>query len=69
VAAVPPIATVTPAAKFEPLIVTFVPPTDVPLFGEMLVTLMADGLVEELPHADTTSATAHITTGLRKGSC
>jgi hypothetical protein len=68
-AAAPPIVTVAPATKFEPLIVTLTPPMVVPLFGEMPLTLTEDGLVEELPHADTKSATAQTTADLRKGSC
>jgi hypothetical protein len=39
VAAVPPIVTVAPVAKFVPVIVTAVPPTVVPVFGDTLVTV------------------------------
>src|SRR4029079_14519462 len=39
VAAVPPIVTVAPVAKFVPVIVTFVPPAVVPAVGEIAVTV------------------------------
>jgi hypothetical protein len=39
VAALPPNATVAPAAKFVPVIVTDVPPAVVPVFGDTLVTV------------------------------
>jgi hypothetical protein len=39
VAAVPPIVTVAPAAKFVPVIVTAVPPAVGPVLGDMLVTV------------------------------
>jgi hypothetical protein len=39
VAAVPPKATVAPAPKFVPVIVTAVPPAVGPLFGDMLLTV------------------------------
>jgi hypothetical protein len=39
VAALLPNATVAPAAKFVPVIVTAVPPAVVPVFGETLVTV------------------------------
>jgi hypothetical protein len=39
VAAVPPIVTVAPAAKFVPAIVTAVPPAVVPLFGDTPATV------------------------------
>jgi hypothetical protein len=39
VAAVPPNVTVAPVAKFVPVIVTAVPPTAGPLFGETLLTV------------------------------
>ena len=39
VAAVPPMVTVAPVAKFVPVIVTFVPPTVVPELGDMPVTV------------------------------
>ena len=39
VAAVVPKVTVTPEAKFVPLIVTGVPPTVDPVFGETLLTV------------------------------
>jgi hypothetical protein len=38
VAAVPPIVTIAPGAKFVPVIVTAVPPAVVPVFGETLIT-------------------------------
>jgi hypothetical protein len=41
VAAVPPKVTVAPAAKFAPVIVTPVPPTIVPVLGDMLPTVGA----------------------------
>jgi hypothetical protein len=39
VAAVPPNVTVAPVAKFVPVIVTAVPPSDDPLFGLTLLTV------------------------------
>ena len=39
VAAVPPIVTVAPAAKFVPVMVTDVPPAVEPLLGETLLTV------------------------------
>jgi hypothetical protein len=41
VAAVPPNFTVAPVAKFDPVIVTAVPPATGPLFGATLVTVGA----------------------------
>ena len=49
--------------------VIFVPPTVVPLFGEIPVTVTEEGLVEEPPHADTNSAAAGINASLLKGWC
>src|SRR5438105_2205135 len=61
VAAAPPIATVAPAAKFAPLIVTAVPPAVDPAPGMMLVTRRSagDGPAVGPPHAGTRSDNAH----------
>src|SRR5438105_2114087 len=66
VAAMPPIATDAPDAKFDPVMVTGTPPTVDAAFGVMLAIRGAveDGAVEELPHAD--AATAAATTTPRK---
>jgi len=39
VAAIPPKVTVAPAEKFDPVIVTAVPPASGPVFGDMLLTM------------------------------
>jgi hypothetical protein len=70
VAGTPPSVTVAPAAKFDPVMVTGVPPTVVPLAGLIAVTR---GAVEEgpvdppSPHAAATNKTETSTRPTRKG--
>ena len=61
--------TAAPDANPAPLIVIFVPPTVVPLLGEMPVTETEEGLVDDPPHADTNSAAAGINASLLKEFC
>src|SRR5437763_3035260 len=58
VAGAPPIVTPAPAAKFAPVIVTFVPPRLDPALGVMLLMrgVVDEGLVVEPPHAETRAA-------------